>query len=213
MMIRYGSTWLANDDLPAFAVRVNGRRVTQEAQFLRAATSRFFARGNKSISLAFQVARQFDTLGDCENFILAHPNELDGKADLLCRIGLPSDPQSDLTLEGAVLQSVDIPEYAGVQATVAYTFSAPQVTGSNPVQALQSPLTMKTFNIGNGVDVLFTLTHNLGTEDLLVQVRSNVTGQKVYEDLVGKKIINSNQVLISFGAPPATDEYRVIIAG
>ena len=70
--------------------------------------------------------------------------------------------------------------------------------------------TKYTESIGDASATTFTLTHNLGTEDVTVQVRKVSTGAVVFAAVV---IDGLNSVTVDFIAAPAADEYRVVIVG
>lgn len=63
--------------------------------------------------------------------------------------------------------------------------------------------------IGDGGAVEYTVTHNLGTEDVLVYVRE-ATGNKAEID-VEKQVTGTNTVKIVFDAAPASNAYRVTV--
>jgi hypothetical protein len=66
-------------------------------------------------------------------------------------------------------------------------------------------------SVGNGALTTFTLTHNLGSTDVLVQTYDNTSPYpKVEPDI---EIVDTNNVKISFNVAPSTDEYRVIVVG
>jgi hypothetical protein len=64
---------------------------------------------------------------------------------------------------------------------------------------------------GNGVATSFTLTHNLGTNDVLVELYDTTTFQTVYADVVRT---SANVVTVSgFTTAPATNAVRAVIIG
>ena len=63
-------------------------------------------------------------------------------------------------------------------------------------------------SIGNGTDVAFTVTHNLGTTDVIVQLFDVSSGETVFADVERSSV---NAVEIAFGAAPATNDIRVLI--
>lgn len=65
-------------------------------------------------------------------------------------------------------------------------------------------------NIGDGAATSYTVTHNLGTLDVVVEVFENSTGAQVFVDVVHATI---NTVTITFGAAPAANAYRVVVIG
>lgn len=64
--------------------------------------------------------------------------------------------------------------------------------------------------IGDGTATTFSVTHGLGTLDILVSVREVSTGAEVLCDNVANSV---NTVQLTFGAAPATGQYRVSVQG
>ena len=87
---------------------------------------------------------------------------------------------------------------AGVAGTDAVNVD--QLTASGPQGFAQ--------NIGDGVLTTFTLTHSLGTLDVVTQVVEITTGNYIWADA---RVVSTSQVSVSFGAAPSTDQYRVLI--
>lgn len=66
-------------------------------------------------------------------------------------------------------------------------------------------------DIGNASATSFQVTHNFGTRDVQVTVRSNTSYEIVYPDVVATTV---DYVTVSFGVEvPDTNEYRVIVVG
>lgn len=67
--------------------------------------------------------------------------------------------------------------------------------------------------IGDGVNTSFTITHNFGTRDVVVQVYdtgASPTYETVHVDAVRT---NTNTVTITFASVPASNAYKVVITG
>ena len=65
--------------------------------------------------------------------------------------------------------------------------------------------------IGNNADLQFTVTHNLNTKDVTVQIYENSgSGAQIEADV---EHANVNHVIIKFATAPASNEYRVIVVG
>lgn len=65
--------------------------------------------------------------------------------------------------------------------------------------------------VGNGADTTYTVTHNLGTIDVVVQVFENGSPYAQVETDI--EHTNSNTVTVKFATAPSTDQYRVIVVG
>ena len=78
-------------------------------------------------------------------------------------------------------------------------------TTSTPVLARVASQT-----IGNAADVTFTITHNFGTRDAIVQVYDTTTYETVIADTVRA---TTNTVTVTFSTAPASNAYRVVITG
>ena len=63
-------------------------------------------------------------------------------------------------------------------------------------------------SVGNGAALLFTVTHNLNSSAVIVQLYENSTGAQVMTDVV---ITSANVVTISFTAAPTTNQYLVVV--
>lgn len=64
--------------------------------------------------------------------------------------------------------------------------------------------------VGNNSDTAFTVTHNFGTRDVIVQVYDASTYDTVIADTVRS---STNAVTVTFAAAPATNAYRVVVTG
>lgn len=65
-------------------------------------------------------------------------------------------------------------------------------------------------DIGDGSATTFTVTHNLGSQDVVVQVREKATNQVVMCDI---EHTDANNVKLYFATAPSTNQYRVVVVG
>lgn len=63
-------------------------------------------------------------------------------------------------------------------------------------------------NIGNASATSFTVTHNLGTKDLIVLLYDNDTYEQVYTNI---SMTSTSAVTVIFAVAPALDAYRIVI--
>jgi hypothetical protein len=86
------------------------------------------------------------------------------------------------------------------------------VTASGSGLAVDTAIVARKFsqNIGDGVSVSITVTHNLGTEDITVSLKDSVTKQSALTSWV---IASANAVTLTFATAPTANAYRVTITG
>ena len=65
-------------------------------------------------------------------------------------------------------------------------------------------------SVGNSSDTSFTVTHNLSTRDVQVQVYDNATYDTVEVDIVRT---STSVVTITFATAPSSNAYRVVVIG
>lgn len=65
-------------------------------------------------------------------------------------------------------------------------------------------------SVGNGTDTSFSIVHNFGTRDVIVNVYDTATYDTVIADVVRT---NTNQVDISFSTAPTASAFRVVVTG
>lgn len=77
--------------------------------------------------------------------------------------------------------------------------------------ALGSGLTRFAADVGDGAATTYTVTHNLGTRDVIVQVRKAAS---TYDYVVcDVKAATTSTVTLTFATAPASNEYRVVVIG
>lgn len=72
-------------------------------------------------------------------------------------------------------------------------------------------LTRYATNIGDGTTTSYTVTHNLGTQDVTVTIyRNSAPFDVVYADV---QLSTTNTVTLIFGTAPTTNQFRVLVTG
>lgn len=116
-----------------------------------------------------------------------------------------------MTTDGPITIGSTALNFTQTTGGTAYTSGAGIVISSGVIAIDPTVVTRKvSANIGDGVSTTLTVTHNLGTLDLVVSVRSVATGEQVLVDNVANSI---NTVQLTFGQPPSAGQYRVTVAG
>jgi hypothetical protein len=65
-------------------------------------------------------------------------------------------------------------------------------------------------NIGDGSTTAITVTHNLGTRDVVVSIHDATTFERVYPDIAHTTV---NTVTVTFATAPASAAYRAVVHG
>ena len=63
-------------------------------------------------------------------------------------------------------------------------------------------------NIGDGKATSYTITHNLGTKDVMCEIYEVASGETVYTDIART---TTNAIVVTFATAPATNQFRIII--
>ena len=67
-----------------------------------------------------------------------------------------------------------------------------------------------TADLGDGAETDYTVTHGLGTRNVLWQLTENATGAKVVDD---GEVVDLNNIFVSFEEIPTVDQYRINVVG
>jgi hypothetical protein len=108
-------------------------------------------------------------------------------------------PSATISVTGGVELATTSEASAGTDTSRAVT--------AEGVQTFYDDRRYKT-SIGDGTNTAYTVAHNLGTTDVVVQLFDVSSGDTVYADVVRSSV---NEVEITFGAAPATNDIRVLI--
>lgn len=84
-------------------------------------------------------------------------------------------------------------------------------TRIDTLEALPSPALVYATDVGDGVETEFTVTHSLGTRDVIVQVRE--TASPYAYVLADVEAVSTSAVTVRFAAAPTAGQFRVIVTG
>ena len=138
---------------------------------------------------------------------LGHTTAVSTRALTLADLGYTgATDANNYVLPSANTTTVGGVELATTTEASAGTDSSRAVTAAG-VQKFYNDRRFKT-SIGDGTNTGYTVTHNLGTTDVVVQLFDVSSGDTVYADVVRS---STTEVEITFGAAPASNDIRVLI--
>ncbi|MBX0328677.1 hypothetical protein K2Z83_13425 [Oscillochloris sp. ZM17-4] len=147
------------------------------------------------------AATQAYVLSRIDTLVNSAPGVLDTLAELATALG--DDPNFAATMAAQIAAAKDRSNHTGTQ--LSGTIS--DFTTAVDTQILGK---MAVADIGDGSTTTFTVTHNLGTRDLHVQVRQNSDPWNAV--IVDWRPATVNAIELSFLTAPAVGAYRVTIS-
>jgi hypothetical protein len=152
---------------------------------------------------AQDVATQAYVLARIAALVNAAPGTLDTLAELASALG--NDSNFAATMVAAIEAAKDRANHIGTQASTTISDFATAVDAR--ISAAGADYYAAT--IGDGSATSFTVTHNLGTRDVLVGLREVNSPY----DHVGVQVSSTttNTVTLTFGAAPSAGQYRVMV--
>ena len=163
--------------------------------------------GNASTATALQTARTISITGDATWTVT-----FDGTANVSSGLTLANSGVTAGTYGSASSVSqvtFDAKGRATSASSVTIAITASQVTDfTAAVQAIIDG-SGAVANVGDGTNTAYTITHNLNSRDVIVQVYDNATYDTVYVDTTRSTV---NTVVLTFATAPALNAYRVVIA-
>lgn len=116
--------------------------------------------------------------------------------------GATVPPASEI-VQGKVELATQAETDAGVDATRAIT----------PATLANSPFAFKGFQqlIGDGSATSFTVTHNLGTQDVIIEVRRNSGAFDVIQVDRGAPTVNTAVITFAAGLAPSANQFKVLV--
>ena len=162
--------------------------------------------GNASTATKLATARTISITGDATWTVT-----FDGSANVTSGLTLANTgvTAGSYGLAGSVPQiTFDSKGRATLAANVTISITASQVSDfTSAVQAIIDG-SGAVANVGDGESIVFAVTHNLNSRDVIVQIYDNTTYDTIYTDVVRTSV---NVVTITFATAPASNRYRVLV--
>lgn len=162
--------------------------------------------GNASTATKLATARTISITGDATWTVT-----FDGSANVTAGLTLANSGVTAAQYGSAssVAQvTFDAKGRATSASSVTIAITASQVTDfTSAVQAIIDG-SGAVANVGDGESIVFAVTHNLASRDVIVQIYDNTTYDTIYTDVVRTSV---NVVTITFATAPASNRYRVLV--
>jgi hypothetical protein len=141
MRISLNNVWLTNDgvaDLQAWTdahdVRLNGKQIVQDAQFLRAMAAQPLARGNLVNRLQFTVTQQHVSVAEAAAWVLTAFSSLPASGSALLICGAYGESPLVCTF-AAVLEEMPVLAFQGTRTDVTFVLRGGLITALSPTLA------------------------------------------------------------------------------
>ena len=141
MRISLNSIWLTNDGMSdlqswtdAHDVRLNGRQIVQDAQFLRAVAAEPLARGNAVNLLQFTVTRQHVSVAEAAAYVLTAFSSLPGSGTATIICGASGENLLTCTFS-AVLEEMPKASFLGTRTDTTFVLRGGLITMGAPLAA------------------------------------------------------------------------------
>lgn len=125
-------------------------------------------------------------------------------------IQIPVSGKNNLTISTLQNTKTQYTQYETEQLIRGCSFTG-DLGPYDPLGGGGSSLTRVSALLGNGSNQLFNVTHNLNTEEIFVQVYSNLAPKDNVYPRIDR--INLNQIQVKFDRPPYTNQYTIIVLG
>lgn len=145
--IQYGSIWLATGgrESPA-GFQINGQQTVQIAPILRSATAGVYGRGNKYLTITFNITRQHASVAAAQTFLWTHALTLPKSGTAV----FYQDNEDTVVVADAVLTAFE-QSYTGRSTKHIYTLAGRSAEVVTTLPPEDSTMIMGTINIPNGV--------------------------------------------------------------
>jgi hypothetical protein len=162
--------------------------------------------GNASTATTLQTARTISITGDASWTVTFNGSANVSSALTLANSGVTAGTYGSASSVAQV--TFDAKGRATSASSVTIAITASQVTDfTSAVQAIIDG-SGAVANVGDGTNTAYTITHNLNSRDVIVQVYDNATYENVFVDTARPTV---NTVTLTFATAPALNSYRVII--
>lgn len=122
-----------------------------------------------------------------------------------------ADTQWRITTDGAITIGTTSIAWTQIGAGTSYT-QGTGITISGNTISIDTAVTPRKFaqDVGDGSSASITVTHGLGSSDVIAQLRDKTSNALVECDIV---VTNTTQVTFNFAVAPTSAQYRAVIVG
>lgn len=123
------------DPLPSYNFTLNGQRVLQVVDLFRASSIRVYGRGNRRVSISFEVTRHHDSILDAVEFIIDHEADVPEEGTAVFDFTDDDGGSMSRWMEYCGVESVQCVQHIGTTTRWAYSLIGSTLLKSNPNQA------------------------------------------------------------------------------
>jgi hypothetical protein len=218
MKIFHGGIQLTDwADYPAQNVSVNGQLVYEKVDIVRAATARYYSRGNKSVSLQFAVRREFATHAEAQVYLLTHFSLLPAQALTEIQCGAPGEAGASVFFYNAVLAASPQGSFNGVEVVIQYSIEAGEISTDAPPEDLvgdeEDVIKRGKQAIASGVDsvaVVFAESFPAGTTVIVnaTVAKPSGSGSNLFAT-VRDDLVTINGFTVELGGPTPDSNHKL----
>ena len=158
-----------------------------------------------------KVATTAFVRGEVTALINSAPGALDTLNELALALGSDASFSTTVTNSLALKAPLASPTFTGTVTVPTPVNNTDATTKAYVDTAVGSGLDKVSASVGDGSSLSYTVTHNLNTRDVLVQVLRVVSPYDVV--IADVSAATANTVTVTFATAPTSNQYRVVVIG